>query len=120
VSTNFALNRANFGKFAQSSEQHIKYHSEWFDVPGEMTYNVSTQDGKVGADMAFDQQKYKDGFNKDKYDNVSLRLPKGKKELLKQIAIDRNIRDPKGLISVNRTIINAIEQTYNIDLSKSE
>lgn len=36
--------------------------------------------------MAFDQQKYINDFKKEKYDNLSVNLPKGYKEKFKAIA----------------------------------
>ena len=67
--------------------------------------------------MAFDENKYKARYAKENYDQISIKVPKGKKETLRQLAMDLDIRDNKGLISVTRLIINALEQTYNIDLS---
>lgn len=68
--------------------------------------------------MAFDQAKYIDDYNRSNYDRVTIRIPKGKNELLKKTAEKHNIRDDKGRVSVNRMIIEAVESTYSIDLSK--
>ena len=70
--------------------------------------------------MAFDQSKYITQFMSENYDEVKFRVPKGKRVLLKQIAQERNILDIKGKVSVNRMIIEALEQVYSIDLSKPE
>ena len=67
--------------------------------------------------MAFDEKKYKSQYTKENYDQVMIKVPKGKKETLRQLATDLDIRDNKGLISVTRLIINALEKTYKIDLS---
>lgn len=52
--------------------------------------------------MAFDQQKYIDGYNREHYDKVTIRLPKGEKDTLKSLATE------KGL-SVNGYILYLIE-----------
>lgn len=67
--------------------------------------------------MAFDENKYKAQYSKDNYDQILIKVPKGKKETLRQLATDLNVKDNKGLISVTRLIINALEKTYKIDLS---
>lgn len=67
--------------------------------------------------MAFDENKYKAQYAKENYDQILIKVPKGKKETLRQLAMDLDIRDNKGLISVTRLIINALEKTYKIDLS---
>lgn len=67
--------------------------------------------------MAFDENKYKAQYTKENYDQILIKVPKGKKETLRQLAMDLDIRDNKGLISVTRLIINALEKTYKIDLS---
>ena len=67
--------------------------------------------------MAFDEKKYKSQYTKENYDQVMIKVPKGKKETLRQLATDLDMRDNKGLISVTRLIINALEKTYKIDLS---
>lgn len=67
--------------------------------------------------MAFDEKKYKSQYTKENYDQVMIKVPKGQKEKLRQLATDLDMRDNKGLISVTRLIINALEKTYKIDLS---
>lgn len=67
--------------------------------------------------MAFDENKYKAQYAKDNYDQILIKVPKGKKETLRKLATDLDVRDNKGLISVTRLIINALEKTYKIDLS---
>lgn len=70
--------------------------------------------------MAFDQTKYIDEYVKENYDRVVFKIPKGKKELLKHKAQELNITDDKGKLSVSRLIIEAVEQTYNLDLSRPD
>lgn len=70
--------------------------------------------------MAFDQQQYITEYVRENYDQVMVKIPKGKKQLLKQKAQELNITDDKGKTSVNRMIIEAIEQVYGLDLSKPE
>lgn len=70
--------------------------------------------------MSFDATKYKDDYAKENYDRVSFKIPKGKKIILQKVAQERNITDNKGLISVSRMIIEAVEQVYHIDLSKPD
>ena len=67
--------------------------------------------------MAFDEKKYKSQYTKENYDQVMIKVPKGQKEKLRQLATDLDMRDNKGLISVTRLIINALEKTYKINLS---
>ena len=67
--------------------------------------------------MAYDEKKYKAQFLKENYDRIIITVPKGQREKLRQLATDLDIRDNKGLISVTRLIINALEKTYKIDLS---
>ena len=67
--------------------------------------------------MAYDHNKYTSQYAKDNYDKISIKLPKGSREKLRQLATDLDMRDNKGLISVTRLIINALEKTYKIDLS---
>ena len=70
--------------------------------------------------MAFDQTKYISEYVKANYDQVMIKVPKGKKAILKKLATDHNITDDKGKISVNRMVIEAVEEKYKIDLSKPE
>lgn len=69
--------------------------------------------------MAFNQNQYVSEYVKANYDQVMVKVPKGKKAILKQLAQDNHITDDKGKISVNRMIIEALEEKYHIDLSKS-
>lgn len=62
--------------------------------------------------MAFDQQKYIDEFNKENYDRLSIRIPKGKKTVLTELS------KSKGGQSINSLIIEALEAYYDINLSK--
>lgn len=41
--------------------------------------------------MAFDQQKYKDDYNLEHYDRVTIRLPKGQKDELKALATKKGL-----------------------------
>lgn len=52
-------------------------------------------------------------YNKENYFKVALRIPKENKQILQDLA---DIYD----ISVNKLIINAIEKTYGIDLSRKD
>lgn len=61
--------------------------------------------------MAFDQNKYISDFQRQNYDRIVLQIPKGKKQLLKDIAKENQE-------SLNKIVINALEQFYKIDLSK--
>lgn len=70
--------------------------------------------------MAFDQSKYIAEFRKENYDRIEILIPKGSKTILKKIAMDHNILDSKGKVSVSRMIVEAVEQIYEVDLSKPE
>ena len=70
--------------------------------------------------MAYNHSQYTSSYTKTNYDQIIVKVPKGKRELLKQLAIELQIKDHKGQISVNRMIINALEDQYGIDLSKAE
>lgn len=98
-------------------EIHI---DEQIDILGRVTYNGSTQNREVGADMAFDQTKYVDDYVRENYDRLSLKIPKGKKAVLKELATMHNITDHKGQVSVTRLLIEAVEEKYHIDLSKPD
>ena len=63
--------------------------------------------------MAFDQSKYISDFMKEKYDRIVVQVPKGKKDRIKQAAKQAGI-------SMNQAVIEALEQTYHIDLSRPE
>lgn len=88
-----------------------------FDRADKNGYNVGTTNNEVSA-VAFDQQKYITDYVRNNYDQVMVKVPKGKKAILKQLATDNNITDDKGKISVNRMIIEAVEEKYKVDLSK--
>lgn len=75
---------------------------------------------KVGADMAFDQTKYVTDFIKENYDRVEIKVPKGKRVILKKLAEDLHFVDDKGKISVSRMIIECLEEKYHIDLSRPD
>ena len=70
--------------------------------------------------MAFDKIEYKIEHRKNNYDQVVFQLPKGKRELLKQEAEIRDIRDSKGKLSVSRMIVLALEKQYGLDLHTKE
>ena len=70
--------------------------------------------------MAFKQSEYTKEFIRANYDRVEILIPKGKKQLLKQAAIEWDIRDNQGKISVSQMIIRALQRQYGIDLSKPE
>lgn len=89
------------------------------DKSRDFGYNVGIQTDGVDA-MAFDQNTYIKQFMSQNYDEVKVRVPKGKRAILKQIATEHNITDDKGKISVNRMVIEAVEEKYKIDLSKPE
>lgn len=60
--------------------------------------------------MSFDKQGYDRNFIKENYDNVTFRVPKGKRDII------RKLSEEKG-ISANKLIISALEIVYHIDLS---
>ncbi len=68
-------------------------------------------------DGEFNQNQYINDFQKEKYERVALQVYKGNREKLRELAVRLNIRDEKGKVSVNKLIINALEKTYDIDLS---
>lgn len=61
--------------------------------------------------MAFDSTAYKDEFNRQNYDRVVARVPKGKKALIQAYA------DKHG-ISVNALVAQAIEEYTGIPMTK--
>lgn len=65
-------------------------------------------------DGKFDQIKYQNDFNKQKYDRVSLMLPKGKKEEIKIHAAEYDGG------SVNGFIQRAIAETMERDKAKGQ
>ena len=54
---------------------------------------------------------YQNEYNRENYFKVALRIPKEKKEMLQELAKLEKV-------SVNKLIINAIEQFYGVDLSR--
>lgn len=70
--------------------------------------------------MAFDQSKYVEDYIRENYDRLNIKVPKGKKQVLKQLAEKYNITDNKGKISVTRLMIEAVEEKYKVDLSRPE
>lgn len=61
--------------------------------------------------MSFDQTAYINEYNKAAYEAITIRVPKGKKKLLKEYA-------SKTGKSVNSIFIEAVELQCGIDLSK--
>lgn len=60
--------------------------------------------------MAFNEAAYKRQFDKENYEQVNFRVPKGKRDVI------RKLSEEKG-ISANKLIISALEIVYHIDLS---
>lgn len=61
--------------------------------------------------MAFDKNSYDNAFKRQAYDRVTVLVPKGKHQDLKDLAE----REGK---SVSALIVDAVESKYNLDLSK--
>lgn len=61
--------------------------------------------------MSFDQKKYVKEYNEVNYDTLTLRIPKGKREVLKEIAA-------KNGMSVTQLLITSVERLYYVDLSR--
>ena len=60
--------------------------------------------------MAFDANKYKREFNKEKYTEFKIRIPKSKKvEIEHLMAITGK--------SANRLFVESVEKTYHVDLT---
>ncbi|MCQ5129305.1 Arc family DNA-binding protein [Butyricicoccus faecihominis] len=59
--------------------------------------------------MAFDETRYKAEFNKDNYDDIIIRVPKGKKAEIKALASSHGK-------SVNALIIECIEQQTGLTI----
>ncbi len=70
--------------------------------------------------MAHNHNSYTSNYTKENYDQVLFKIPKGKKELLKQEAEIRDIRDSQGKLSVSRMIVLAREKQYGLDLHTKE
>ena len=64
--------------------------------------------------MAFDSVEYNNQYKRDKYDRISLLVPKGGKQILQDEARIRGIK------SVNELVIRALEKTYHITLDNSK
>lgn len=60
--------------------------------------------------MAFDQVAYTTEFKRQNYDKIRLIVRKGGKAVLKDIAKKNNT-------SLNKLILQAVEEEYNIDLT---
>ena len=70
--------------------------------------------------MAHDHNSYSQAYDKENYDRVVFKLPKGKRTLLKQETEIRDIRDSQGKLSVSRMIVLALEKQYGLDLHTKE
>ena len=70
--------------------------------------------------MAHDHNSYSQAYDKENYDRVVFKLPKGKRTLLKQEAEIRDTRDSQGKLSVSRMIVLALEKQYGLDLHTKE
>ena len=60
--------------------------------------------------MAFDQNKYITEWERKNCEQVKFRVPKGKKEILKETAKQHNT-------NVTRLFVDAVEEKYNIDIT---
>lgn len=63
--------------------------------------------------MAFDQIQYKNAYNRDNYDRVTILFPKGKGKVIKDFA------KSKGK-STTQVVIEALEEFYRLELSKGD
>ena len=70
--------------------------------------------------MAHNHNSYTSNYTKENYDQVLFKIPKGKKELLKQEAEIRDIRDSQVKLSGSRMIVLALEKQYGLDLHTKE
>ena len=70
-----------------------------------------TSKGATGGDvLAFDSNKYKREFNKERYANYKIRIPKSKKsEIDHLMAITGK--------SANRIFVEAVEKLHHVDLT---
>lgn len=75
-------------------------------------YNCGIQMNEVDA-MAFDQTKYITQWEKENCEQIKIRVPKGKRDILKKTAEAHNL-------SVSKMFLEAIEEKYGVDLSKPE
>jgi len=70
---------------------------------------------RPGVDSeVFSSNEYVKDYVRQNYDRYSLRVPKGKAKALWACAAHNNIRSDKGLVSVNRLVMNALEETYGL------
>lgn len=60
--------------------------------------------------MGFDKKKYNNKYEKEHYDRISVTLPKGGKQFLKEYAEGNNV-------SIAKLVSDAIEQYCNVDFS---
>lgn len=60
--------------------------------------------------MAFDANKYKRDFNKERYAEIKIRIPKSKKSELDALVASTGK-------STNRIFIDAVEKIHNVDLT---
>ena len=63
--------------------------------------------------MAFDKKMYDSEFEKNNYDKILIKIPKGKRDELRALAKDNGI-------SMNRLFIEAVEDKYLISLSRDK
>lgn len=61
----------------------------------------------ASREKKFNQIKYQDDYNRKNYDRISLRVPKGKKEIIQQAAKDAGE-------SVNEYIIKSVFERMNM------
>ena len=60
--------------------------------------------------IMFNQNEYNNEYKKKNYERIYIRVPKSKKAVLEALAKEQGK-------SVNRLTIDALEKTYNIDLT---
>lgn len=65
----------------------------------------------MSIDQPFNQTKYITQWEKENCDQVKIRLPKGKRDIVKKLAQDHNL-------SISQMYNEAIEEKYKVDLSK--
>lgn len=53
----------------------------------------------MSTEKKFDKVKYNNQYNENKYDRVSLMLPKGQREVLRDIATQKGFKGINGLIN---------------------
>ena len=61
--------------------------------------------------MSFDKIKYDNEYKRANYAEMHFLIPKAKREIVKKTAEELGV-------SVSRLVVNALETTYHIDLSK--